>query len=64
MCLQCGCGMPYNDLGEPDKNITVDDIKKSVGSRSARGITTDKAIENIINTWKKVTEEDKGYVAD
>jgi len=56
--------MPYNDLGEPDKNITVDDIKKSVGSRSARGITTDKAIENIINTWKKVTEEDKGYVAD
>jgi len=63
MCLQCGCGMPYNDMGEPDKNLVVDNIKKSVESQSAKGITTEQAIENIVKTWKKVKESDKKYKA-
>ena len=62
MCLQCGCGRPYDDMGEPDKNIVVNDIIKSVTSDSAKGITTEQAIQNILKTWnEKVKEEDKKY---
>jgi hypothetical protein len=63
MCLQCGCGLPYDDMGEPDKNLVVADIIKSVESEAAKGITTDEAIQNILETWKKVKEEDKSYKA-
>lgn len=63
MCLQCGCGLPYDDMGEPGKNLTVDDMKKFVGSEAAKGITTDEAIENIVKTWQKVKDEDKQYKA-
>jgi len=62
MCLQCGCGMPYDKMGDDD-NLVVDDIKKSVETSNAKGITTDKAIENIVATWKKVKEQDKDYKA-
>jgi hypothetical protein len=61
MCLQCGCGRPYDDMGEPDKNLVVDTIKKSVESESAKGITTEEAIKNIVQTWQKVKDEDKQY---
>jgi hypothetical protein len=61
MCLQCGCGRPYDDMGEPDKNIVVNNIKKSVSSNAAKGISTDEAIKNIVETWKKVTEQDKQF---
>ena len=64
MCLQCGCGLPYDDMGEPDKNIVVSNIRKAVGSEAAKGITTDEAIKNIVETWKKVKEEDKQYKSD
>lgn len=63
MCLQCGCGLPYDDMGEPDKNLVVDNIKKSVASESAKGITTEQAIQNIVKTWEKVKDEDKQYKA-
>ena len=61
MCLQCGCGLPYDNMGEPDKNIVVNNIKKAVESEAAKGISTDEAIRNIVETWKKVKDEDKGY---
>lgn len=64
MCLQCGCGLPYDDMGEPDKNLVVNDIKKSVESEAAKGISTDEAIKNIVETWKKVKDEDKAYKAE
>ena len=60
MCLTCGCGMPYNDMGDP-KNITVKDIKESVETQAAAGITEEEAIENLMKTWKKVKPEDKEY---
>lgn len=63
MCLQCGCGLPYDDMGEPDKNLVVDNIKKSVASDAAKGISTDEAIRNIVETWKKVKPEDKQFKA-
>lgn len=63
MCLQCGCGLPYDDMGEPGKNLTVKEMKMYVESEAAKGITTDEAIENIVNTWKKVKDEDKQYKA-
>ncbi|HSW79292.1 MAG TPA: hypothetical protein VLG47_00780 [Candidatus Saccharimonadales bacterium] len=64
MCLQCGCGRPYDDMGEPEKNLIVDNIKKSVTSDAAKGITTEQAIKNIVDTWNsKVKEEDKKFQA-
>lgn len=62
MCLQCGCGLPYDDMGDAN-NITVADIKKSVETSDAKGLTGDEAIENIVKTWKKVKDEDKEYKA-
>ncbi len=60
MCLQCGCGRPYDDMGEPDKNLVVNDIIKSVTSDAAKGITTQQAIDNLVKTWnEKVKEDDK-----
>lgn len=50
-------------MGEPDKNLVVDNIKKSVESDAAKGISTDEAIRNIVETWKKVKEEDKQFKA-
>ncbi len=64
MCLQCGCGLPYDDMGEPAKNLVFDDIKKSVQSDAAKGMTTDQAIQNIFKTWDKVSDEDKQFKAD
>lgn len=62
MCLQCGCGRPYDDMGEPDKNLVVDNIKKAVTSEAAKGISTGEAIQNIVKTWnEKVKDEDKQF---
>lgn len=44
-----------------DDNLVVDDIKKAVETDSAKGITTDQAIQNIMSTWQSVKEEDKQY---
>ena len=55
--------MPYDDMGEPDKNLVVDDIKKAVESDAAKGMTTDEAIRSIVETWEKVKDEDKQYKA-
>lgn len=63
MCLNCGCNMPYDKMGD-DKNIVVDDIKKSVETDSAKGVTADEAVQNIVKTWAKVKDEDKKYKKD
>lgn len=60
MCLTCGCGMPYNDMGDP-KNITVKDIKEAVETQAAAGITEEEAVQNLVKTWTKVKPEDKDY---
>lgn len=63
MCLQCGCGLPYDKMGDED-NLVVDDIKKSVETSNAQGLTTDEAIKNIVQTWDKVDDGDKEYKAE
>ena len=60
MCLTCGCGMPYDDMGDED-NVTYDDIKKAVETEDGEGITTDKAVQNLVKTWEKVKLEDREY---
>lgn len=63
MCLNCGCGLPYDNMGD-ENNLVVDDIKKSVATKAAKGLTTDQAIENIVKTWMKVKGEDKKFKAE
>ncbi len=62
MCLTCGCGMPYDDMGDPN-NITVKQIKEAVETAAAKGLTEEEAIQNLIKTWQKVKPEDKEYKA-
>ncbi len=62
MCLTCGCGMPYDDMGDA-KNITYEDIKKAVETAAAKGLSAEEAIENLKKTWPKVKPEDKAYKA-
>lgn len=62
MCLQCGCGLPYKTWGDPD-NLVVDHIKRSVETAKGLGKTTDEAIKEIVETWKKVPDKDKQYKA-
>lgn len=63
MCLTCGCGRPYDDMGETG-NITYEDIKRAVNTESAEGITADEAVKNLVETWDKVKPEDKAYPAE
>lgn len=62
MCLTCGCGMPYDDMGD-DKNVTYDDIQKAVETDDGKGKTTNEAVKTLIETWAKVKPEDKQYKA-
>lgn len=63
MCLTCGCGMPYDKMGD-DNNIVVDDIKKAVSTDDAKGQTTDQAVQNLVKTWAKVKDEDKQHKSE
>lgn len=62
MCLQCGCGLPYDKMGE-DNNLVYDDIKRAVETTAAKGLSAEQAIQNIMKTWDKVSDEDKQYTA-
>ena len=60
MCLTCGCGRPYDKMGDM-RNITVENIKDAVNTEAAQGLTGEQAIENIVKTWPKAKDEDKRY---
>ena len=62
MCLTCGCGEPYDDMGDA-KNVTYGDIKKAVETPDGKGLSTDQAVKNLNDTWAKVKDEDKDYKA-
>ena len=62
MCLTCGCGEAYDDMGDAD-NVTYDDIKQAVETKDGKGLTTDQAVKNLTDTWAKVKVEDKNYKA-
>jgi hypothetical protein len=63
MCLTCGCGMPYDDMGDP-KNITVKDIKAAVETEAGSGTSEEQAVQNLMSTWAKVKTEDKEYTSE
>ncbi len=60
MCLTCGCGLPYDDMGDP-KNITYADIKAAVETNDGKGLSADEAVKNLAKTWPKVKKEDQDY---
>lgn len=62
MCLTCGCGMPYDDMGDAS-NITYQDIKKAMETEDGKGQTTDQGVKNLVKTWEKVKDSDKEYKA-
>jgi len=47
MCMDCGCGMAHDDMGEPDVHITYERIKKAA---DANGQTVREALETIQRT--------------
>lgn len=49
MCYNCGCGMPEDDMGNPD-NITEDKIKKAA---EASGTTLEEAKKNMLEMLQK-----------
>ena len=49
MCYNCGCGMPDDDMGNPD-NITEEDIKKAA---EASGQTMEDAKKNMLEMLQK-----------
>lgn len=63
MCLQCGCKMPNDKMGD-ENNLIVDDIKKAVQTSAASGMTADEAVQELLATWNsKVSDEDKQFKA-
>lgn len=43
MCLNCGCGMPDDDMGNPD-NLTTKNLKKAA---KASGMSIKDTINNL-----------------
>lgn len=49
MCYNCGCGMPDDDMGNPD-NITEEDIKKAA---QASNQSVEDAKKNMLELLQK-----------
>jgi hypothetical protein len=41
MCLNCGCMRAHDDMGEPEINITYEDVKRAA---DANGMTVDATL--------------------
>ena len=52
MCLNCGCMAAHDDMGQPDVNITYEDIKRAA---DANGMSVEATLEMIART----AEEDR-----
>ena len=44
MCLNCGCGKPHEDRGDPDHS-TYEDLERA--AEAANGISVEQAVNNI-----------------
>lgn len=49
MCYNCGCGVPNDNMGNPD-NITEEDIQKAA---TASGTTVKEAKKNMLEMLQK-----------
>ena len=50
MCLNCGCMRAHDDMGEPEINITYEDVKRAA---DANGMTVDATLAMIARTSDK-----------
>lgn len=46
MCMNCGCGRPYDDMGKPD-NITANDLMRAA---EANGQSLRESAQHIVET--------------
>ena len=51
MCLNCGCMRAHDDMGEPEINITYEDVKRAA---DANGMTIDATLAMIARTSDKI----------
>lgn len=54
MCYNCGCGLPNDDMGNPD-NITTETISKAAKASSQ---TEEAAKKNMLELLSKEVKED------
>jgi hypothetical protein len=47
MCLDCGCGLAHDDMGEPEIHITYEDLKRAA---DANGQTVRETLQTIVAT--------------
>ncbi len=50
MCLDCGCGMAHDDMGEPEVHLTYEDLKRAA---DANEVTVREVLETIARTAEK-----------
>lgn len=55
MCLNCGCGQYWNDMGRPD-NITMQKVEKAA---KANGMTLEDAIKEILRALPEAEKQAK-----
>lgn len=54
MCLNCGCGMMDNDMGDKD-NVTIEDVAKAAIASNMNGQET---ITNMKQSLEQIKAED------
>lgn len=55
MCLNCGCGQYWNDMGLPD-NITMQKVEKAA---KANGMTLEDAIKELLRSLPEAEKQAK-----
>ncbi len=50
MCLDCGCGMAHDDMGQPEVHITYEDLKRAA---DADGMTVREVLDTIAATAER-----------
>ena len=54
MCMDCGCGMAHDDMGDPEAHLTYERIKRAA---EANGQTVSETLETIRQTAEKDRKE-------
>ena len=54
MCLNCGCMMPDNDMGDPD-NITMETLRNAARAGGNRSIR--EAMANIAKAYASLVKD-------
>lgn len=52
MCLDCGCGMAHDDMGDPEVHLTYERIQKAANAN-------DQTVSETLETIRKTAEKDQ-----